>query len=301
MTEYLNVLGKALDKHSKASIAKNAATLTGIITKGLDLRRQKQSQQDTKSVEESSIAAVEANLNEKALKMIYKLNDASFRPIFIQIVEWASSGLAKSDKTGRALRQYSVYGFLHTFFSNLKSIVTNYSTYIVDDAVKILRSASPGKHPEQRPLWARVLATLKQSFEHDQDDFWQAPSHFGAVAPVLMEQFLHAPSIDVEADLIPAVVELAERVASPAPQKELNTALMQHLKSDQRAVRLAAVKCEQELMDRLGEEWLTMLTEMLPRISELQEDDDEEVERETHRWIIKIEAVLGEPLDAMLQ
>ncbi|KAI6781083.1 U3 small nucleolar RNA-associated protein-like protein [Emericellopsis cladophorae] len=307
MTEYLNILGKALDKHSKANIAKSATTLTSIITKGLDLRRQKQAQtqvQDGKSTEEEepSITAVEANLNEKALKMIYKLNDASFRPIFIQIVEWTTSGLPKSDKTGRVLRQYSVYGFLHTFFSNLKSIVTNYSTYIVDDAVKTLQTSAPGgKYPEQRRLWARVLATLKQSFEHDQDDFWQAPSHFGAVAPVLMEQFLHAPSTDVEADLIPAVVELAERVASPAAQKELNTALLQHLKSEQRAVRLAAVKCEQQLMDRLGEEWLTMLTEMLPRISELQEDDDEEVERETHKWIVKIEAVLGEPLDAMLQ
>jgi U3 small nucleolar RNA-associated protein 10 len=55
------------------------------------------------------------------------------------------------------------------------------------------------------------------------------------------------------------------------------------------------------LTDRLGEEWLSMLHEMLPRISELQEDDDEVVERETHRWIVKIEGVLGESLDSMLQ
>ena len=66
-------------------------------------------------------------------------------------------------------------------------------------------------------------------------------------------------------------------------------------------MRLAAVKCEQELTDRLGEEWLSMLPEMLPFISELQEDDDEVVEKETHRWIVKIEGVLGESLDSMLQ
>jgi U3 small nucleolar RNA-associated protein 10 len=51
----------------------------------------------------------------------------------------------------------------------------------------------------------------------------------------------------------------------------------------------------------LGEEWLSMLPEMLPFISELQEDDDEVVEKETHRWIVKIEGVLGESLDSMLQ
>ena len=233
--------------------------------------------------------------------MIYKLNDASFRPVFLQIVEWTGTGLPKSDKSGRALRQYSVYGFLEAFFDNLKSIVTNYATYIVDDAVKILQSASP-KSSEQRQLWARVISTLTRTFEHDQDGFWQAPAHFGAIAPVLMEQFLHAPTVDVQADLVPAVVELAAATTdSQAHQKELNSALLGHLKSENKAVRLAAVKCEQALTDRLGEEWLSMLHEMLPRISELQEDDDEEVERETHRWIVKIEGALGESLDAMLQ
>jgi len=55
------------------------------------------------------------------------------------------------------------------------------------------------------------------------------------------------------------------------------------------------------LTDRLGDEWLSMLPEMLPFISELQEDDDDVVEKETHRWIVKIEDVLGESLDNMLQ
>lgn len=61
------------------------------------------------------------------------------------------------------------------------------------------------------------------------------------------------------------------------------------------------VRCQQALTDKLGEEWLSMLPEMLPYISELQEDDDEGVERETNRWIVGIETVLGESLDAMLQ
>ena len=299
--EYLDILGLAIDKHPKAHISKNSTLLAGILTKVLDLRRQKFSRQEANEALLRRVSTIESNLNEKALKMIYKLNDASFRPVFLQIVEWTGAGLSKSDKVGRALRQYSVYGFLEAFFDNLKSIVTNYATYIVDDAVKILQSASP-KTTEQRQLWARVLSTLARTFEHDQDGFWQAPAHFGAVAPALMQQFVHAPTVDVQADLIPAVVELAAATTdSQAHQKELNSALLAHLKSENKAVRLAAVKCEQALTDRLGEEWLSMLHEMLPRISELQEDDDEEVERETHRWIVKIEGALGESLDAMLQ
>jgi U3 small nucleolar RNA-associated protein 10 len=299
VTEHIDVLGQAIEKHSKGSISKNSALLAQILTKAFDLRRQKHGD-DTSATTLEHISSIERSLNEKALKMIYKLNDASFRPIFTQFVEWTDAGLGKKDREARTLRRFSMYGFFESFFDGLKSIVTNYATYIVDDAVKVLGSLDL-KSAEQKQLWSRVLSTLAKCFEHDQDDFWQAPSHFGAVAPVLLEQFLHAPSASVDAELFPCVVELAAAADSQAHQKELNSGLLKHLRSENRAVRLAAVKCEQALADRLGEEWLSMLHEMLPRISELQEDDDEEVERETHRWIVKIEGVLGESLDAMLQ
>ncbi|KAJ4262025.1 snoRNA-binding rRNA-processing protein utp10 [Fusarium falciforme] len=300
VAEYLDVLGLAIDKHPKSGISKNATLLSGILMKAFDLRRQEHAKGEVGEQSLLKLSALDASTNDKGLKMIYKLNDAAFRPVFVQLIEWSSSGLPKSDRAGRSLRQYSVYGFLQVFFGNLKSIVTNYATYIVEDAVKVLQTVDLSK-PEERQLWTRVLQTLANCFEHDQDDFWQAPAHFSAVGPVLMEQFSHAGSVDVTEDLIPTTVELASAADSQAHQKELNSALLKHLRSESAAVRLAAVKCEQALTDRLGEEWLSMLHEMLPRISELQEDDDEVVERETHRWIVKIEGVLGESLDAMLQ
>ncbi|PNY23677.1 U3 small nucleolar RNA-associated protein 10 [Tolypocladium capitatum] len=286
--------------HPKSGITKNATLLSSILLKTFDVRRRVHAAGDNGETVLRQVVKVETSVNDTALKMIYKLNDAAFRPIFVRTMEWTASGLPKSDSTGRALRRYSVYGFVQSFFGQLKSIVTNYATYVVDDAVKVLSTVNI-KVAEERQLWSRALKTLATCFEHDQDDFWQAPSHFGAIAPVLMEQFLHAGSVDVVEDLIPAVMELAGAADSQAHQKELNSALLKHLKSEQTAVRLAAVKCEQALTDRLGEEWLSMLHEMLPRISELQEDDDEVVERETHRWIVKIEGVLGESLDTMLQ
>lgn len=73
------------------------------------------------------------------------------------------------------------------------------------------------------------------------------------------------------------------------------------MRADQAPTRLAAVRAQQALTDALGEEWLALLPEMLPFISELQEDDDEEVERETLRWIRRIEDILGESLEGMLQ
>ena len=72
------------------------------------------------------------------------------------------------------------------------------------------------------------------------------------------------------------------------------------MRNESAAVRLFAVKSERALTERLGEEWLGMLPEMLPFIAEGLEDDDESVEAEVRWWVRRIEVVLGEKLDDML-
>lgn len=133
-------------------------------------------------------------------------------------------------------------------------------------------------------------------------DFWQSPSHFKAISDPLLSQLRHASSAtSLASEVIPAITELAAAADSADNHKEMNATIMKQMRSDEAPVRLAAVKCEQSLTARLGEEWLALLPEMLPFISELQEDDDEVVERETNGWIVQIEGILGESLDSMLQ
>jgi U3 small nucleolar RNA-associated protein 10 len=246
------------------------------------------------------MSVIESTVNDVAIKMIYKFNDSTFRPIFAKLVEWAASGLPKKDKQGRTLRLQSLYAFMAVFFDNLKSIVTSYATYGLDNVVEVLQTVNI-KDDASKELWTRALKMLLECFRHDQDDFWQTPSHFDTIAPALNAQFQHAPSLPLLDTLIPAIVELAAAADSADHHKELNTGILKYMRSETASVRLAAIKCEQALTDRLGEEWLSMLPEMLPFISELQEDDDDVVEKETHRWIVKIEGVLGESLDSMLQ
>ncbi|KAE9379300.1 hypothetical protein N431DRAFT_553547 [Stipitochalara longipes BDJ] len=299
LQEYLEILSIAIDKHPKNVVTKYSSILAKIFQNAFDLRRQWTVAVDA-DLDSDTMAEIETQVNIVAIKMIYKFNDATFRPIFSNLVEWASSSLPKKDKGGRNLRLQSIYGFMVVFFDNLKSIVTSYATYLLDNAVDTLKNVD-SKDEVSRELWSKVLRTLVKCFEHDQDDFWQSPSHFSVVAPVLCAQFTNASALPLVQDLVPAIVELAAAADSSDHHKELNGAILKHMRSETASVRLAAVKCEQELTDRLGEEWLSMLPEMLPFISELQEDDDEIVEKETHRWIVKIEGVLGESLDSMLQ
>lgn len=273
--------------------------LSSVFLNAFDLRRQWSLSLDGKFSAES-VSEIESIANQVALKMVYKFNDTAFRPIFIKLMEWASSGLSKKDKMGRIFRLQSTYSFLAVFFNSLKSIVTSYTAYLLENAAEILGNVDL-KNVEARELWVRVVHTLCECFKHDQDDFWQSPAHFDTIAPALIAQFQHAGALPLAEVLVPAVVELASAADSADHHKQLNSAILKSMRSESAGVRLAAVACEHALTDRLGEEWLSMLPEMLPFISELQDDDDEVVERETLRWIVKIEHVLGESLDSMLQ
>ncbi|OCL06827.1 hypothetical protein AOQ84DRAFT_69825 [Glonium stellatum] len=279
--ELVKMLDLAISSRAKSAILKNTQVLYSIFLEAFDLRRKCATGDLEGKYGDSELEQLESLVNEAAISMTLKLNDATFRPFFARLVEWASKSLPKRDSEGKMLRSTTLYLFLGTFFDRLKSIVTSYSSYILEHAAEILDNVSPTDEQGLK-LSKAVLHALSKSFEHDQDDFWQAPSHFSAISGPLLKQLTNPSSVAIAEDIIPAITELAASAGS----------------ADH---RLAAVKCEQSLTERLGEEWLGLLAEMLPFISELQEDDDEVVERETQRWISMIEEILGESLDPMLQ
>ena len=135
----------------------------------------------------------------------------------------------------------------------------------------------------------------------DRPDFYQSPTHFAPVSAALIGQLGNAQKTPLLPELIPAITELAVATDSAIHHKEMNTVILENMRSDRSAVRLAAVQSERALTDRLGEEWLALLPEMLPFISEALEDDDEAVEKEVQMWVVGIERILGESLSPMLQ
>ncbi|EEH48719.1 snoRNA-binding rRNA-processing protein UTP10 [Paracoccidioides brasiliensis Pb18] len=311
--ELLEVTNLCIEKHPKSSTIKNVPVLAKLLEKAFDIRRTQFSLPDTSRYGADDINDIESQVNDMAIKMIYKLNDTVFRPLFVQLTEWATKGIRESDSTGRLLRLTTFYKFLGSFFGTLKSIVTSYSSYIIESTIEILNTARCNDK-ESKGLWLATMQMLRSSFEHDQDEFWQSPTHLAAISTPLVTQLSHStnsPTLKlITAEAIPTIVELASAADSPENHKDLNTAIMKFMRpgmssdgrngGDNPYTRLAAVRCEFSLTERLGEEWLALLPEMLPYISELMEDDDENVEKEVRRWVLAIEDVLGEKLDDML-
>ncbi|KAI9660514.1 MAG: snoRNA-binding rRNA-processing protein utp10 [Bathelium mastoideum] len=311
--EFLSILKSGIEVHTNAQIIKNASALFTLFVQLFDLRYMTR-REVMASFSQERTESLESLLFETALAMIFKMNDTVFRPYFIRLVEWASESRAGQDRQGWILRSITLFSFCKRLFDALKGVVTTYASHVLGHAVEVLQQC-PGKGdapPDYLTLVSSALQALRGSFNHDESDFWQVPSHFDPICQPLIslldqlpldntDDGSYADSPLIKEILIPTIVSLATASSSLEHYKTINSHLLSYIRSQDFKVRLAAVKTERALTERLGEEWLGMLPEMVPYISELQEDDDEVVEKEAHRWIHQIEGVLGEGLDGMLQ
>lgn len=291
---HLSALHIAVEHHNKATISQHAQLLFTILLSAFDLRRQLA---DADGDDHTSLFDL---VNQTTMQTVLKLNDATFRPFFIRFGEWAISTLPQTDRAGVVLRCTSLYSFSLALFEQLKSLVTSYASFLLENAASLLTSLSPGNESESK-LFNLVVDTLTSSFSNDQDGFWQSPAHFDTIFKPLVSRLSTASTYDVNAHVIPAITELAACVSSQEHHKAVNALIMTYMRHEHSAVRLAAIKTERALTERLHIDWLHLLPEMLPFISELQEDEEGVVERECLRWIGQIEEVTGESLEGMLQ
>lgn len=123
--EYLEVLRIAIEQQPKSSIVKYSSILTGIYIKLFDLRRVQFSTDAEESFTEHQVEEIEQTFFDIAITMIYKLSDATFRPMFRKILGWSNQPRMDENSKGSVYRQTTLYTFLGIFFGNLKVVVNH--------------------------------------------------------------------------------------------------------------------------------------------------------------------------------
>lgn len=117
--ESLNIVNVAIVKHPKSATVKHVSSLVKILYRAFDVRCE-QLANDRTAFSGEDIESIEAQVNEVTIKMIYKLNDTIFRPIFIQLTDWATSKTSDKDAVTGVRRLTTFYKFLGSFFGTLK-------------------------------------------------------------------------------------------------------------------------------------------------------------------------------------
>ena len=118
--DHLHILRQAIDLQPKSVIAKHSETLGDLFLKMFDLRRIQLSIPTEDSYDKKEVDGIEVAINEIAIIMIYKLNDATFRPLFLRLSDWTRSVTSIKDEQGRVHRQTTWFTFLMKFFETLK-------------------------------------------------------------------------------------------------------------------------------------------------------------------------------------
>lgn len=102
--------------------------------------------------------------------------------------------------------------------------------------------------------------------------------------------------------VVECIVALATAAGDEQLWKPLNHSVLQACSDENRSeVRKAGVSCLLSLINSIGEEYMVLIPECLPILSELLEDSDEEVAGIAQECISQSEELLGESLQDSLR
>jgi U3 small nucleolar RNA-associated protein 10 len=291
---YLNALDSIVDAMDKKTATSQAAKFFKLLIQLFEFRAQS-------DFDNNAIHRIEAFFHTIANKYVMKLNDKTFRPLFSLLVRWAFNGEGVGyNNISEEERLTSFYKFFNKLQENLRSIVTTYYTYFLEQTGEVLKRFTQ-KELVEINLRRIVLHSLTSSFKYDQDEYWQAQARFDLISVSLMDQLVSIED-GIGKYLVKAIAALAQNASSDEHNKALNSLFLSHMKAECKPrERYWATKSLKSVYQKVGDQWLPLLPQLVPIIAELLEDDDEEVELETRSGLVKvIEDVLGEPLDRYL-
>lgn len=119
--DYFFLFRIIIERQAKSAVVKQSEILSDILIKAFDLRRIQISQNIAHNFSGDEVEDVEAVIFSSAVTMIYKLSDATFRPMFSRMWEWATNSTLEVDKSAKQHRRTTLYAFLGVFFHTFKA------------------------------------------------------------------------------------------------------------------------------------------------------------------------------------
>lgn len=295
---HLDTVDNVVSVSERKIVSSQSANLVSFLLKSFEVRGM------TTMYDQNVIHRIESRTIKTGIQIVMKLNDKTFRPLFVRMVRWAIDGEGCSATLTEVSRKTVFFKYLSKLFGSLKSIITGYFSYLVDPVCNILDEFVPGSYETSKDaalLRSSVLNALTVSFQYDREEFWQSQARFDKIASCLLTQ-IHTIEQNHGNSLVKAIVGLAETVSSPEQYKVINDLLLKHMQeSCDVSEKIWAVRTMKSLFSKQGEEWVSMLPQLVPVLAELLEDDDESVEMEVRKNLVPVvEEVLGESLDRYL-
>ncbi|ORX59122.1 ARM repeat-containing protein [Piromyces finnis] len=262
-----------------------------------------------KDMQEEELNTVEDVVISTFMKLVMRMNESMFKPVYVKILEWSTSeflqkqGLSIEVLEGRCLILYKI---IVKMFENLKSLFVHYFGNLMDFTIERLEIFSQSENEDFESSWKYVILTLSKLFLYDNEGFMNVEKFDRLCKPLVSQMLMKTDDIEgyreaMNTYLVPCLGELAVNVKNEDMWKSLNKQVMMQSRHENPEVRIISLKVLEEFYKRLGEEFLILLPETVPFLAELMEDDNEDVEKLTQKVLNQIQQYLGEDISKYFQ
>lgn len=272
----------------KRDVSQSLSSISPLLYKLLDFRSE-----CTHNIKPSVVDEIEELTTEISMTVILKLPENSFRSFFFGLTDWAAT-----EETDDRLVTY--YKLVLKLSKKMKGLFSLFCGIAIENAASILRRKDIAQN---HVLLHLICCALHSIFFSDTSNIL-TKDRFELLMQPLIDQMENAADNDdsndlvkvVRGDVIPLLGQIASSIADDTCQKLLNGKILLKSRHPSAVVRHLSLNAVEEVGKRLGEDYSVLLPESIPFLSELMEDDDEEVEKECHAVIRSLEKVVGEPL-----
>jgi len=262
-----------------------------------------------KDMDEDDLDTVEEVMIDTFMKLVMRMNETMFKPVYVKILEWSTSeflekqGLSLDVIEGRCLILYKI---VVKMFDNLKSLFVHYFGNLMDFTIERLEIFSQTENEDFDGTWKYVMLALSRLFLYDNEGFMNVEKFDRLYKPLVNQMLIKSDDVEgyreaMNTYLVPCLGELAVNIKNEDMWKSLNKQVMMQSRHENPEVRIISLKALEELYKRLGEEFLILLPETVPFLAELMEDDNEEVEKLTQKVLNQIQQYLGEDISKYFQ
>ncbi|KAG5894567.1 hypothetical protein JTB14_021549 [Gonioctena quinquepunctata] len=292
----MDILSEGVAILKGSDINNNLTELTNFFLNALKFRAESQC-----TLEEANL--VESHVVKAFTVLILKLSENIFRPLYYKLYEWAVSSEVKSE------RLITFYNLSSGIAKSLKGLFVLFAGHFINNSAHTLDSCNRVKNDElyfaedskTLLLLENVLKTLDSVFLYDSQKFINRDRFDILMQPLVdqLENTLGGVEVLVERNsriITPCLVHFVLATADDALWKQMNYQILLKMRHNSPKIRLVALYTLTEIVKKLGEDFLPLLPETIPFLSELLEDEEEDVEKACKKAVQEMEKVLGEPL-----
>ncbi|XP_015510740.1 HEAT repeat-containing protein 1 homolog [Neodiprion lecontei] len=253
----------------------------------------------------TDVALVEESASKALVTLVLKLSEASFRPLFYRLYDWAARN------PNQKMRNITFYRLTANIAESLKSLFILFAGHFLKHAASLLASQNPciaeddglrmPLEVNQVELVEVILLTLYRIFLYDPRNF-VTEERFQTLAQPIIDQLENdiggKDAYEKRAGdlIIPCIASFAGAIQDDSLHKQLVYQILLKTRHVKSYVRSSALNSIVEIARKLGDDFMPLLPETVPFLAELLEDEDEETEKLAQDAVRTLEEVLNEPL-----